>query len=225
MNAAAIVPAAGRGDRLAEGRPKAFVELGGRTLLARVMEVIEACPDVEAVVVAAPGGWEGRAREIAAQSSKLMAVTGGGETRQASVLSALGLIPEQIDAVVCHDAARPLATPKLFSSVLGALDRADGAVPAVPASDTIKRVDGATVVETVARDDLMLVQTPQAFHREVLVDAHRRAVDDGATATDDAALVERAGYRVVVVPGEDHNVKVTRPEDLRLAFALLRADV
>jgi 2-C-methyl-D-erythritol 4-phosphate cytidylyltransferase len=224
MNAAAIVPAAGRGDRLAKDRPKAFVELGERTLLARVIEVIEACPDVEGLIIAAPEGWEGRAREIAAGCAKLIAVTGGGETRQASVHRAVGLIPEEVDAVVCHDAARPLASPKLFSTVLGALDRADGAVPALPASDTVKRVDGSTVVETVDRDHLRLVQTPQAFHREVLADAHRQAVDDGVTATDDAALVERAGYRVVVVPGEDRNIKVTGPEDLLLALALLRAD-
>jgi 2-C-methyl-D-erythritol 4-phosphate cytidylyltransferase len=224
MKTVAILPGAGRGRRLAGGRPKSFVELRGRTLLEHAAAVIEACPDVDAFVVAVPAGWEDRAREIAGGSSKLIAVTSGAETRQGSVPLALAEVPEDFDAVVCHDVARPLASPKLFSAVLGALDHADGAVPAVAASDTIKRVTDGVVVETLVRDELVLVQTPQAFHRRALSEAHRRAAAEGVTATDDAALVERAGYRVVVVAGEEGNLKVTRPDDLRRAEALLRDD-
>jgi 2-C-methyl-D-erythritol 4-phosphate cytidylyltransferase / 2-C-methyl-D-erythritol 2,4-cyclodiphosphate synthase len=224
MKTVAILPGAGRGRRLAGDRPKAFVVLGGRTLLEHAAAAIEACPDVDAFVVAAPAGWEDRAREIAKGFSKLIAVTSGAETRQGSVHLALAEVPEDFDAVVCHDVARPLASPKLFSAVLSALDRADGVVPAVAVSDTVKRVADGVVVETLVRDELVLVQTPQAFHRRALHDAHRRAAAEGITATDDAALVERAGYRVVLVDGEEGNLKVTRPDDLRRAEALLRAD-
>jgi 2-C-methyl-D-erythritol 4-phosphate cytidylyltransferase len=224
MRAAAILAGAGRGERLARDRPKAFVELAGKTLLEHAVAAIEACPDVEAFVVAVPPGWEDRARGIAEHSSKLLDVTSGGETRQASIHRGLPHVREDVDAVLCHDVARPLASPKLYSAVLGALDRADGVVPVLAAADTIKRVAGGAVVETLVRDGLVLVQTPQAFHRRVLDDAHDRAAADGITATDDATLVERAGYRVVIVPGEERNLKVTGPEDLRLAEALLRAD-
>jgi 2-C-methyl-D-erythritol 4-phosphate cytidylyltransferase len=224
MRAAAVVAGAGRGERLAADRPKAFIRLAGKTLLEHAVAAIEACPEVEAFVVAAPVGWEDRAREIAGDSSKLLAVTPGAETRQGSIRRGLSRVLDDFDAILCHDVARPLASPKLYSAVLGALDRADGAVPALAATDTVKRAVRGAVVETLLRDDLVLVQTPQAFHRRVLDDAHRRAVAEAITATDDAALVERAGYRVVIVPGEQWNLKVTGPDDLRLAEALLRAD-
>lgn len=224
MRAAAVVAAAGRGERLAGDRPKAFIELAGKTLLEHAVAAIEACPEVEAFVVAAPEGWEGPAREIAGDSSKLLDVTPGRDTRQASIRRGLSHVPEDFDAVLCHDVARPLASPKLYSAVLGALDRAEGAVPALPAAETVKRAAEGAVVETLIRDELVLVQTPQGFHHGVLDDAHRRAAAEAITATDDASLVERAGYRVVIVPGEEWNIKVTGPEDLRLAEALLRAD-
>jgi 2-C-methyl-D-erythritol 4-phosphate cytidylyltransferase len=120
--------------------------------------------------------------------------------------------------IVVHDAARPLASRLLFDAVIAAVEAgADGAVPASPVRDTIKRVDGTTVVETVERDGLVAVQTPQAFRADVLRGAHASEGD----ATDDAALVEALGGKVVVVPGEAANVKVTRPEDLELVRALL----
>jgi 2-C-methyl-D-erythritol 4-phosphate cytidylyltransferase len=126
-------------------------------------------------------------------------------------------VPDDADVVVVHDAARPLASPALFAAVVAAVNAgADGAVPGVPVADTVKRVDGARVIETVARDDLVAVQTPQAFRASAL----RRAHAAGADATDDAVLVEQAGGRVVVVPGERHNLKVTDPDDLRIAAAL-----
>lgn len=223
MRAAALLLGAGRGERLAMDRPKAFVELAGRTLVEHAVTAVEACPDVEAFVVAVPEGWEGRAEAIAMRSSKLQAVMAGGDSRQASVRISLTAIPDEFEAVLCHDVARPLASPKLFSSVLRPLDRADGAVPMVPVTDTVKRVRASQVVETIPRDDLVLVQTPQAFRRASLDAAHRQAAVAGREATDDAVLLEWAGYRVELVAGEPTNVKITLPDDLRLAAALLHA--
>jgi 2-C-methyl-D-erythritol 4-phosphate cytidylyltransferase len=125
--------------------------------------------------------------------------------------------------VICHDVARPLASAALFDAVLDGLAGADGAVPSTPVADTVKRVDDGVVVETVHRDGLVMVQTPQAFTREALTAAHRAAEADGYTATDDAALLERVGFRVAVVPGDPANIKITRPEDLLVASALARA--
>ena len=134
--------------------------------------------------------------------------------RAASVRSGLAAVPSSADVVVVHDAARPLASPELFQAVVSAVaDGADGAVPGMPVVDTIKRVRGACVLDTLDRSELVAVQTPQAFRAEVL----RRAHDDDPDATDDAGLLEALGARVVVVPGERHNLKLTSAEDLDTA--------
>lgn len=138
------------------------------------------------------------------------AVVGGGATRSESVRAGLVAVPASAGVIVVHDAARPLATPSLFAAVVAALEGADGAVPGVPLPDTVKQVSGDRVVSTLDRATLVAVQTPQAFRAEVL----RRAHAGGAHATDDAALVEAIGGRVVVVPGEAANRKLTTADDL-----------
>jgi 2-C-methyl-D-erythritol 4-phosphate cytidylyltransferase / 2-C-methyl-D-erythritol 2,4-cyclodiphosphate synthase len=221
MRTAALLLGAGRGDRLGIGRPKAFVELEGKTLLRRAVETVEACPDVAAFVVAAPAGWEDRAEALAGVAPKLTAVVAGGATRQRSVVAALGAVPDEVDAIITHDVARPLASAKLFSAVLEALQRADGAIPVLPVPDTVKRVRGETVVETIDRSSLVLAQTPQAFRSVALTAAHHRAAEAAVEATDDAVLVQAAGFRVIAIPGDPENVKITVGSDLRAAEALL----
>ena len=222
MRAAALLLAAGKGERLCGAGDKGLVELAGRPLLAYSVETVDACPTIEAFVVAAPAGREDEVKELASRSGKLHAVVTGGDSRQASVRSALESVPEGFDAVACHDVARPFASTALFERAVAALSSADGAVPAVPLADTVKRVKGESVVDTVVRDDLVGVQTPQAFRRRVLEEAHAAAERDGITATDDAALLERVGFRVVTVPGDPGNRKVTLPEDLAWAESVLR---
>jgi 2-C-methyl-D-erythritol 4-phosphate cytidylyltransferase len=147
----------------------------------------------------------------------VVAVTGGA-TRSASVRAGLAAVPEDADIVVVHDAARPLAAPALFSAVIGAVrDGADGAVPGLPVADTVKQVEGDVVVATPPRETLVAAQTPQAFRASAL----RRAHLGGAEGTDDAAVVETAGGRVVVVAGEPDNFKITRPADLVRAERIL----
>ena len=219
MTAAAVLLAAGRGERLGSDVPKAFVELDERPLLLHSLEAIRSSTTFVLVVVTAPPGWEGRAAALAGQGA--LVVT-GGDTRQRSAAAALEGLEQRpdIDVIVCHDVARPLATTRLFESVVKALADADGAVPVIPVVDTLKRVEGARVLETVPRDGVVRVQTPQAFRREALVRAHADAGSEDAT--DDAALLERIGLRVAAVEGEPDNIKITLPEDLRLASLLRR---
>ena len=209
MAVVGIVPAAGSGERLGASGPKAFAMCGGRSLLDWSLEVLEAVCD--RVVVAVPAGFEAEGRVL------------GGASRSQSVKLALPATPEATIAVV-HDAARPLITRELVQQCIDALEGWDGAVAAAPVPDTIKEADpSGRVLRTLDRSALWAIQTPQVFRAEVL----RRAldVDDAvlAAATDDASLVEAAGGSVRVVEAAAENIKVTRPVDLALAEALLRA--
>jgi 2-C-methyl-D-erythritol 4-phosphate cytidylyltransferase len=216
-----LLVAAGAGERLGLDRPKAFAELRGRPLLAESLERLDLCPWVDAIVVAAPAGWEEPvillAEELAA--SKVVSCVTGGAMRAESVKAALADVDEAALVVLVHDAARPLLNDDVVERVLGPLaDGFDGAVPAVPVSDTVKRVEQGIVFETVAREGLVAAQTPQAF----LAPALRRAFEgDLVGATDCASLVERAGGRVAVVEGDPKLFKVTTPADLALVEALL----
>lgn len=207
MSTWGIVVAGGTGTRF--GTAKQFESIGGARLVDRAVEVTATACDEVVVVLPDAYPWDG---------SSVAAAVVGGATRSASVRAGLTAVPPSATIVVVHDAARPMASPALFDAVIGAVRRgADAAVPAVPVPDTVKRVDGDEVVETVSRDGLVAVQTPQAFRADALRAAH--AV--GADATDDAALIEAADGRVVIVPGDRANLKVTTPADLVMAVAIL----
>jgi 2-C-methyl-D-erythritol 4-phosphate cytidylyltransferase len=209
--AAALLVAAGGGERLGASRPKAFVMLGGRPMIEWSLEALRAA-GIPRVVVALPAGFEAPAGCVGVR---------GGVTRSESVRLALREAGAA-EAVVVHDAARPLVTPEVFGAVLDALDGADAAVAAAAVADTVKEAGPDHVVgRTLDRSRLWSIQTPQAFRADVL----RSALDVPdvvlAGATDDAWLVERAGGRVVVVPSPASNFKVTTPHDLRVAELLL----
>ena len=221
MSVWAILVAAGRGERLGSDQPKAFVKLGELPLLAEPLRRLDDSEWVDAIVVVAPPGWEEPAILLAEElgCAKVRACVAGGETRADSVRAGLAEVPDDAAAVLVHDAARPLLTDEVIGRVLAPLaDGWEGVVPGLPVSDTVKRVasDGG-VDETVPRDGLWTVQTPQAFP----VDALRRAVSAGADATDCAGLVEAAGGRVKVVPGDPLLLKVTTAEDLARVASLL----
>jgi 2-C-methyl-D-erythritol 4-phosphate cytidylyltransferase len=217
----AVVVAAGSGTRLGADRPKAFVKLCGRMLLAHSVELLDAHPAVDGIVLVVPEGWEEPATLLADDlvASKVSAAVAGGATRAASVAAGLAAVPPGADLILVHDAARPFASPELVSRVLEALGEADGAVPGVPLTDTVKRVAGGRVAETLDRSQLVAVQTPQGFHAHVLRSAFDRAGDAAGEATDCAGLVERAGGSVAVVEGERGNVKITSADDLAAAEA------
>lgn len=218
-----MLVAAGTGERLGIDRPKAFAPLGGRPLLAESLDRLDRCPWIDAIVVAAPGGWEEPAILLAEELAavKVVSCVTGGATRAESVREALGEVADDAVVVLVHDAARPLVTDDVVERVLGPLGGGyDGVVPALPIPDTLKRVEDAMVLETVSRIGLVGAQTPQAFLAEPL----RRAYGgDLAGATDCASLVERMGGRVAVVEGDARLVKVTTPGDLHLVEALLAA--
>jgi 2-C-methyl-D-erythritol 4-phosphate cytidylyltransferase len=218
--AALIVLAAGSGHRLGQPVPKAFVPLGGTPMLERALAAAFGSFAIAEAVVAVPQGWEDRARELLEPLGPGEVVV-GGDSRQASVRAALAAVNREARLILCHDAARPLARPKLFSAVVGALEGWDGVVPVVPVSDTVKRLSGERVTGTEPRSGLGLAQTPQAFLAGVLRDAHARAERDEAELTDDAMALERSGYRVRAVEGEPGNFKITTPQDLARAEAIL----
>lgn len=221
----AIVLAAGAGTRLGAPTSKAFVPLAGRPLVAHALETLASVEEVEGVVLVVGERDLGRALALVADRPELRVerVVPGGRTRQESVRLGLEGIPGPTRVVVCHDAARPFATPGLFRRVLAGLGAADGAIPVVWSTDSVKRVRDGRVVETLPRAEVAFAQTPQAFRAEALREAHRRALRSGLEATDDAALVEAAGFAVVAVEGEPSNFKITTPEDLARAEEVLAA--
>jgi len=200
--------AAGSGTRF--GRAKQYEKLGDRRVLDHALEPARAVS--EGIVLVVPPDTAGR------REAGVDAVVPGGATRSESVRAGLAAVPGEADVVLVHDAARPLATTALFEAVVAAVrDGADAAIPGVAVANTVKRVKGTEVVGTVDRADLVEVQTPQGFRASALRAAHAGEPD----ATDDAALVEAAGGRVVVVPGEPSNLKLTHPHDLAVARVLL----
>jgi 2-C-methyl-D-erythritol 4-phosphate cytidylyltransferase len=217
----AVVVAAGSGERLAQGVPKAFTRLAGRPLLAESIERLDASDWVDAIVVVVPEEWQEPAILLAEElgAAKVAQAVAGGPTRAQSVRLGMAEVPEDAVAVLVHDAARPLVSDEIVGRLLTALGEGwDGVVPAMPVSDTIKRVDGDTVVETLARAGLVASQTPQAFAAAVLRDALQGEI---AAATDCASLVEERGGRVKVVEGDARLVKITSAEDLAFVEHLL----
>ena len=222
MSVWALIVAAGRGERFGGDRPKAFAPLRGRPLVGESLERLDASDWIDAIVVAAPPGWEEPTILLAEElgCAKVTACVRGGETRADSVRRGLAEVPEDALVTLVHDAARPLVTEAVIERVLTPLNEGwDGAVPGLALSDTVKRVSGEAVVETLPRDELVAAQTPQAFLAPVLREALTAGVAD---ATDCAALVEARGGRVKVVAGDPRLVKVTTRGDLGLVEHLLR---
>ena len=217
----AVLAAAGRGERLGGKRPKAFAKLRERPLLAESLERLEASDWIDAIVIVAPPGWEEPSILVAEElaSTKVAACATGGETRAESVRAGVNEVAAEADVIVVHDAARPVLPEEVIERVLRALSEGwDGAVPGLPVADTVKRVQGGQVVETLLREELVAVQTPQAFVALVLRDA---LAGELAGATDCAALVEAGGGRVTVVPGDQRLLKVTDQADLELVSSYL----
>jgi 2-C-methyl-D-erythritol 4-phosphate cytidylyltransferase len=221
MSVWAILAAAGSGERLGLDRPKAFASLNDRPLVAEPLERLDGSDWIEGIVVAAPPEWEEPCilvvEEVAA--GKVAETVTGGASRSESVRAALAEVPDEATVVLVHDAARPMVPEDVIERLIISLgDGWDAAVPVLPLADTVKRVDGETVTETIDRDGLVTAQTPQAFVAPALRDA---LAGDVSGATDCASLVEARGGRVRAVEGDPHLLKVTTPADLELVASWL----
>jgi 2-C-methyl-D-erythritol 4-phosphate cytidylyltransferase len=210
----AVIAAAGSGERLGAGGPKAFVPLGGRPMISWSLDACLACGSVATVVVAVPAG-----HRHGLDGTERLVTVDGGATRAESVASALAQVETELVAI--HDAARPLVTAELIDDLVAALvadPDADGIIAAAPVTDTVKKVEGDRISETLDRSVLWGAQTPQIFRTEAL----RNALKSADSVTDEAMLVEAAGGKVLVHDPGVANLKVTTPVDLRVAELLLR---
>ena len=224
---AALIPAAGSGQRMGGGIAKPFLQLAGREILARTLDVFEACATIDDVwVIVAAAQQRLCQQEIISRYGfrKVRGVIVGGATRQESVWHGLQQVADAIDLVIVHDGVRPFVTASVLYDTLSAAGQYGAAVAAVPVKDTLKRVSPDSVVEaTIPRERLWRVQTPQAFQRRLLWAAFHHARRHGITVTDEAGLMEALGHQVRIVPGRESNIKITTPDDLQLGAAFLQA--
>jgi 2-C-methyl-D-erythritol 4-phosphate cytidylyltransferase len=226
LKTVAIIPAAGAGVRMGNDRPKQFLDLDGRPLLAVTLEKFQVCPAVDSVILVAP-----RSDVAYCQSEivdrhhlrKVEKVVAGGERRQDSVRLGIEASAGDYGLVLIHDSVRPLITPHLIVRVVEAAQEHRAVITGLSAKETVKEIDeNAMVIKTYDRQRVWLVQTPQAFRYEDILMAHRRAVEEGwEEVTDDALLVEKMGIPVKVVEGSEDNIKVTTPQDLELVRFLV----
>lgn len=225
MFVSAIIAAGGRGQRFGGSVPKQLLTIGGQSALERSVALFLAHPQIDELIVALPAELVFEPPPYLRAAAKPIRIVAGGARRQDSVRNAAMAVADESDLVVIHDAARPFASPALISRTIAAAMESGAALAAMPARDTVKRATGTLtpfVGETIPRESVYLAQTPQAFTRRVLRDALALG-GDGADATDEAALAERAGHPVRLVEGEQTNIKLTTPEDLLLVDAIARA--
>ena len=223
---AALIPAAGEGRRMGGTIPKQFLQIGGREILARTLEVFEACAAIDEVWVVVAAEHCAWCQDTIVERyglRKVRGVVAGGATRQESVWRGLQQIAETAELVVVHDGVRPLVSELLVQQTLESASRHGAAIAAVPLKDTLKRVSEAGQVEgTVPRERLWRIQTPQAFQHTLLRMAFQHAWRQGLQATDEAGLIEALGYPVQIVPSYEYNVKITTPDDLMWCETFLR---
>jgi len=222
MKVGAIIPAAGRGKRIGASVPKQFLEIQGRPLLHHTLMVFASCKLIDYVVLVMPRADVDEMGEDWLNKYEIVRkVVVGGEQRQDSVYNGFNSLEEGTDIVVVHDGVRPFTTPQMIIATVEAAQQHGAAITAIPVSDTVKQAADGFVKQTVSRDGLWRVQTPQAFQCGLLQQAFKKAKKDSYYGTDEGSLVEYLGERVKIVPGSELNIKITRKEDLVLGESLL----
>ena len=222
MKVGAIIPAAGRGKRIGASVPKQFLEIQGKPLLHHTLTVFASCKLIDYVVLVMPRADVDEMGEDWLNKYEIVReVVVGGEQRQDSVYNGFNSLEKGTDIVVVHDGVRPFTTPQMITATVEAAQQHGAAITAIPVSDTVKQAADGFVKQTVSRDGLWRVQTPQAFQCGLLQQAFKKAKKDSYYGTDEGSLVEYLGERVKIVPGSELNIKITRKEDLVLGESLL----
>jgi 2-C-methyl-D-erythritol 4-phosphate cytidylyltransferase len=218
-----VIPAAGQGKRMGAGKNKLLLPLNGVPVLIHTLFVFEEDQECEGVVLAISSDDESEFKELLKQYNikKVLSFAPGGKERQDSVYNALQLVDSK-GTVLVHDGARPFINEETIHKVVAGAEEHGAAVVAVPVKDTIKKVYEKRIVETVERSSLWAVQTPQAFRMSILLEAHKLARKEGFLGTDEASLVERIPYDIRIVEGSYDNIKLTTPEDLYFAEAIIK---
>ena len=227
MRTVAVIAAGGRGKRAGGGLPKQFRSLAGKPVLAWTLALFQSIPAIDSIVVTAPRGHVIHCRDAIVKRyrfGKVAAVVSGGKERRDSVARAIDAIDDPCDLICIHDGARPLTDPRVIEKAIRTAARHGAAIAARPVADTVKRVEAdRTIAATLDRSLLWAAATPQVFGASIIREAYARALAEGIDATDDAALVERLGYRVRVVEDGPENLKLTTEADFGIAAAILRA--
>jgi 2-C-methyl-D-erythritol 4-phosphate cytidylyltransferase len=218
-----IIPAAGQGKRMGAGKNKILLEMNHIPVFIHTLNIFEIDDECQGIYLAINPYDEAEMKKLISKYHirKVQALIYGGTERQYSIYNALKCVKPQ-GVILVHDAARPFVDQGQIHSLTNAADETGAAILAVPVKDTVKRAEGNTVAETVERSSLWAVQTPQAFRFSLLLDAYQKAERDSYLGTDDSSLVERLGHKVVIVEGNYDNIKLTTPEDLYFAEAIMR---
>ena len=225
MNAGAVIAAGGLGTRMGKSQPKQLLELGGISILERTLTPFIDCPEINRIVIVSAEGIIGVIESRIRQKpfcDKPIDVIEGGPERQQSVFKGIMALDETIDIVVVHDAVRPFITEKIITECCHAANKYGSVSVMRPITETVKVVKDNVVVSTPNRSTLRITQTPQAFRKELIEYAHKRAVADNFFGTDDCMLVERLGHTVHIIEGSEMNIKITTPKDLNVAEAILK---
>jgi 2-C-methyl-D-erythritol 4-phosphate cytidylyltransferase len=228
MRIAAIIPAAGVGTRMGGNIPKQFLKLGSHPLLIHTLAVFESWSGVEKIIVVIPEKERNRITEWVDRYNlkKVHRIVSGGPRRQDSVYNGLKAVGQEIDIVLIHDGVRPLVTSQLLEKCAETADHTGTAIAAIPIKDTVKEVgENKIILRTLDRNRLWAAQTPQGFRREILMKAMEQAIRDSFIGTDEASLVERLNIPVTMVEGSHQNIKITTPEDLFFAEAIMNTSI
>lgn len=220
QNCGAVIVAAGSASRMG-GIDKVMANLGGEPMIRRTVRAFQNCDAISSIVIVTREDLIRPIAGLCADMDKVAAVVAGGSSRQESVHLGLNALPKGTKLTAVHDGARPLISWQVIDRVVRAANTYGAAAPAIPVKDTIKVVEGGLVKETPDRSSLMAVQTPQVFDFDLLRGALKKAEEDGAQVTDDCSAVERTGMKIKIVEGDEQNLKVTTPLDLKIAELLL----
>jgi 2-C-methyl-D-erythritol 4-phosphate cytidylyltransferase len=224
MKTKAIIVAAGKGERIGGNIPKQFIEIKKKPVLAYTIEKFEKCELVNEIVLVVPEDYMSFCSYNVIDVydfRKVKRILSGGKERQDSVYKGLSALSENTDMVVIHDGVRPFISTQKIKESIELCEKQKAVILALPVNETVKRVEDEYVVTTLNREKLWIAQTPQVFEYKLILDAYKKAIDDGFVGTDDSSLVERLGFKVKVLQGEYENIKITTAEDLVLAGRMI----